>query len=153
LVYTVDMTERNNHTLVTVIIILAIIVCVFLLIRYPPGFSAYSPASAASFSTYNTNPNNYSGSFSANPYNQYGGAAYPAYNQATTTYPVTTYTTYPTRVISNFNDCVNAGYPVMQTYPEQCRTPEGQTFTQQSTTTTTTQTQYQYSYPITNPVD
>jgi hypothetical protein len=150
------MTERNNHTLVTVIIILAIIACVFLLIRYPPGFSRYSPASAASFSTYNTNPNynpSYSGSFSTYPYNQqYTGAAYPAYNQATTTYPVTTYTTYPTTtVISSFNDCVNAGYPVIQTYPEQCQIPGGQTFTQPTTRTTTTRTQYEYQY--TNPVD
>ncbi len=152
------MTDRNNHTIVTVIIILAIIVCVFLLIRYPPGFSGYSPASAASFSTYTTPQP--SGSFSAYPYNQqyYTGSAYPAYNQATAVYPVT-YTTYPTRVISSFNDCVNAGYPIMQTYPQQCRTPQGQIFTQQSTTTTTTQyqytypqTQYQYTYPV-NPVD
>ena len=30
--------------------------------------------------------------------------------------------------ISNFNECVAAGYPVMESYPRQCRTKEGETF-------------------------
>lgn len=30
--------------------------------------------------------------------------------------------------INNFEDCVNAGYPVMESYPRQCRTPDDQTF-------------------------
>ena len=31
---------------------------------------------------------------------------------------------------SNFDECVQAGYPVMESYPRQCRTPEGKTFTE-----------------------
>jgi hypothetical protein len=31
-------------------------------------------------------------------------------------------------VVQNFQECVDAGYPVMETYPEQCRTPDGRTF-------------------------
>jgi len=30
--------------------------------------------------------------------------------------------------ISNFEECKNAGYPVMESYPEQCRTPDGRNF-------------------------
>jgi hypothetical protein len=143
------MTERTNHTIITVIIVLAIIVCVSLLLRFPISFSSYNnPAAAASFSTYNTNPNQpYNQSFNAYPngYNGYG-VQYPTSYSG---YPSTTYT-YPTRVITSFTDCANAGYPIIQTYPEQCSVPGGQTFTQ-GTTTTTTQTQYQYQY--TNPTD
>lgn len=31
--------------------------------------------------------------------------------------------------ISTFEECAAAGYPVMETYPETCRTPQGTTFT------------------------
>jgi hypothetical protein len=31
-------------------------------------------------------------------------------------------------IILSFEDCVAAGNPVMESYPEQCRTPDGQTF-------------------------
>lgn len=31
--------------------------------------------------------------------------------------------------ISGFDDCVKAGYPVLETYPEQCKTPDGRSFT------------------------
>jgi len=31
--------------------------------------------------------------------------------------------------ISSYDDCVRAGYPVMDSYPSQCRTPDGRTFT------------------------
>ena len=30
--------------------------------------------------------------------------------------------------IKNFDDCVAAGYPIMESYPEQCATPDGKTF-------------------------
>ncbi|PIR49210.1 hypothetical protein COU80_00475 [Candidatus Peregrinibacteria bacterium CG10_big_fil_rev_8_21_14_0_10_55_24] len=30
--------------------------------------------------------------------------------------------------VTSFEDCVAAGYPVMESYPEQCRTPDGRTF-------------------------
>jgi hypothetical protein len=30
--------------------------------------------------------------------------------------------------ISNFEECAAAGYPIMESYPEQCRTPDGRTF-------------------------
>ena len=36
--------------------------------------------------------------------------------------------TPPDASIDNFNDCVAAGYPVMESYPRQCRTPGGKHF-------------------------
>jgi hypothetical protein len=30
--------------------------------------------------------------------------------------------------IRNFEQCAAAGYPVMESYPEQCRTPDGRLF-------------------------
>jgi hypothetical protein len=33
--------------------------------------------------------------------------------------------------ITSFEDCVKAGYPVMESYPRQCRTPDGRNFTEQ----------------------
>lgn len=30
--------------------------------------------------------------------------------------------------VSNFEECSMAGYPIMESYPEQCRTPDGKTF-------------------------
>lgn len=35
----------------------------------------------------------------------------------------------PPPVITNFEECVQAGYPILETYPEQCRTPDGRSFT------------------------
>jgi len=32
--------------------------------------------------------------------------------------------------ITNFNECAAAGYPIMESYPPQCRTADGRTFTQ-----------------------
>lgn len=32
--------------------------------------------------------------------------------------------------ISTFDECSQAGYPVMESYPAQCRTPDGRSFTQ-----------------------
>ena len=34
-------------------------------------------------------------------------------------------------VVSSFEECVAAGNPVMESYPEQCRTPDGLSFTRQ----------------------
>lgn len=31
--------------------------------------------------------------------------------------------------VSSYAECVAAGYPILETYPEQCRTPDGTTFT------------------------
>jgi hypothetical protein len=36
--------------------------------------------------------------------------------------------------ISNFEECAQAGYPIMESYPEQCKVPNGKTFTKQVTT-------------------
>jgi hypothetical protein len=33
--------------------------------------------------------------------------------------------------IDSFDECVKAGYQVLETYPEQCKTPEGNSFTKQ----------------------
>lgn len=31
--------------------------------------------------------------------------------------------------IDSFKECAAAGYPIMESYPEQCATPDGRTFT------------------------
>ena len=36
--------------------------------------------------------------------------------------------------ITSFEECAAAGYPVMESYPEQCKTPDGRTFTKNITT-------------------
>lgn len=38
--------------------------------------------------------------------------------------------------ITNFNECKQAGYPVMESYPEKCQTPDGRQFTNDIATTT-----------------
>lgn len=38
--------------------------------------------------------------------------------------------------ISDFEECVAAGFPVMETFPEQCRTPDGRTFVKETQATT-----------------
>ena len=34
----------------------------------------------------------------------------------------------PTEAINSFKECAAAGYPIMESYPEQCKTPDGRTF-------------------------
>lgn len=34
----------------------------------------------------------------------------------------------PVVAVSNFDECAEAGYPIMESYPRQCRTPDGETF-------------------------
>lgn len=34
--------------------------------------------------------------------------------------------------ITNFTQCATAGYPIMESYPRQCRTPEGVTFVEET---------------------
>jgi len=34
-------------------------------------------------------------------------------------------------VINSYDDCAKAGYPILETYPEQCKTPDGRTFVRQ----------------------
>ena len=53
-----------------------------------------------------------------------------------------------TTSINSYQDCVAAGYPIMESYPEQCATPDGRTFT--NTPTEATETRDQPSNPITN---
>ncbi len=38
----------------------------------------------------------------------------------------------PLANIQNFDDCVKAGYPVLQSYPEQCTLPNGKFFVSQT---------------------
>ncbi len=33
--------------------------------------------------------------------------------------------------IKSFNDCLNAKYPIMESYPRQCKTPDGRTFVEE----------------------
>ena len=36
----------------------------------------------------------------------------------------------PTPNINSFEECVSAGYPLLESYPSQCQTPDGETFTE-----------------------
>ena len=36
----------------------------------------------------------------------------------------------PEQAITNFDECAGAGYPIMESYPAQCRTSDGRTFVQ-----------------------
>jgi len=36
----------------------------------------------------------------------------------------------PITDINNFEECISAGYPVLESYPRQCKTPDGKTFTE-----------------------
>ncbi|MDP3953904.1 MAG: Gmad2 immunoglobulin-like domain-containing protein [bacterium] len=36
----------------------------------------------------------------------------------------------PAPSVNTFEECVSAGYPVMESYPRQCKTPDGKTFTE-----------------------
>lgn len=36
----------------------------------------------------------------------------------------------PSTSVSNFEECVAKGYPVLESYPRQCKTPNGKTFTE-----------------------
>jgi len=35
-----------------------------------------------------------------------------------------------TQEINNFHDCAYAGYPILESYPRQCKTPDNRTFTE-----------------------
>ena len=35
----------------------------------------------------------------------------------------------PQPIITTFEECAQAGYPILESYPEQCRTPDGRSFT------------------------
>ena len=37
----------------------------------------------------------------------------------------------PTITIRSFNDCIKAGYPVMESYPRQCKTADGRTYAEE----------------------
>jgi len=36
----------------------------------------------------------------------------------------------PTEEITNFEECVEAGHSILESYPRQCRTPDGRSFTE-----------------------
>jgi len=38
------------------------------------------------------------------------------------------YSNDPGDSITNFNECIESGYPVMESHPRQCKTPDGRTF-------------------------
>jgi len=56
-----------------------------------------------------------------------------------------------TPTIASFVECQNAGYPIMESYPRQCRTPQGQTFTE-IIATSTPQTINDDTIKVTEPV-
>ncbi len=35
---------------------------------------------------------------------------------------------HPTNTVNSFDECVNAHYPILETYPRQCHTPDGRSF-------------------------
>jgi len=37
-----------------------------------------------------------------------------------------------TQEVSSFEDCAKAGYPILQSFPRQCKTPDGRTFAEQT---------------------
>ena len=39
--------------------------------------------------------------------------------------------------VNSFSDCALAGYPTMESYPEQCRTPDGRVFINDAQTAST----------------
>jgi len=39
---------------------------------------------------------------------------------------------YREQAINDFDECKNAGYPILETFPEQCKTPSGKTFINQA---------------------
>ncbi len=43
--------------------------------------------------------------------------------------------------ISTFEECAQAGYPIMESYPEQCKTPDGRNFTKQLPTSSNLQSE------------
>lgn len=47
--------------------------------------------------------------------------------------------------IASFEECEQAGFPVLESYPPQCTTPDGRTFTGTTSTATSTQIQTQTS--------
>lgn len=51
---------------------------------------------------------------------------------------------YPGSSITNFVDCAAAGYPIMESYPRQCRTPEGVTFVEETDRTKETEETKEY---------
>ena len=44
---------------------------------------------------------------------------------------ISLYKQYRLNNIHSFEDCANAGYPIMLSYPGQCRTPDGRMFSEQ----------------------
>lgn len=39
--------------------------------------------------------------------------------------------TAQTKIINSFEECMKAGYPILESFPRQCRTPDGRTFVSQ----------------------
>ena len=60
------------------------------------------------------------------------------YNPGGYTQTMNTTSSYSATTIRSFEDCKRAGYQIMESYPEQCRTPGGQMFVNAITTTPTT---------------
>ena len=52
-------------------------------------------------------------------------------------------------IVSNFDECIAQGYPVLESYPRQCKTPEGQTFVEDiGNELEKTVTLYYYNYEL-----
>ncbi|OHA26750.1 MAG: hypothetical protein A3C06_01225 [Candidatus Taylorbacteria bacterium RIFCSPHIGHO2_02_FULL_46_13] len=53
-------------------------------------------------------------------------------------YALKHYTTRTISSITTFEECAQAGYPIMESYPRQCRTPDGRNFVEQISVATST---------------
>ena len=40
------------------------------------------------------------------------------------------YLKIPRMIVTNFEECIGANYPVIESYPRQCKTPDGEVFTE-----------------------
>lgn len=57
------------------------------------------------------------------------GLAYWLYNNSNNSGQFQDYAVTQDGEINSYEDCVAAGYPIMESYPEQCATPDGRFFT------------------------
>ncbi len=57
-----------------------------------------------------------------------------------------------TPIVMSFEDCARAGYPVMESYPRQCKTPDGRTYAEEITPPITYKNTSAEYIVVTNPL-
>ena len=66
--------------------------------------------------------------------------------------PLTLLACTPKKTIASFADCAAAGYPVLESYPRQCKTPDGNSFTEEVHNTGNSDGLIRVTSPTTNAV-